>query len=160
MGYMPNALINIWNSIVAPFSSTKTYSKNDYCRYDGKFYKAKEDIAAGAWNATKWEETSIADNLGPGDVFSSSIANSWDPSRSYEVGSVMIKDGIMYTPRNNGTSPTWIETEWVPMSIYDFIDDKINALCKALGVELTARSVTTWDDGKRHINYDSDLSEV
>ena len=52
-------------SIVADdYSAQKTYLKDDYCIYNCKLYKAKQNIAtAEAWNAAHWDETTVAAEL-------------------------------------------------------------------------------------------------
>jgi len=40
---------------IAPeFSSIVSYTKDDFVYRDGRFYCAKENIPAGAWNSSKW----------------------------------------------------------------------------------------------------------
>jgi hypothetical protein len=42
--------------VVAPFSTTATYSAGDLVAYQGKNYKAKTSISAGSWDASNWDE--------------------------------------------------------------------------------------------------------
>lgn len=42
--------------VVAPFSATSAYAKGDIVAKDGKNYKAKAAITAGAWTASDWDE--------------------------------------------------------------------------------------------------------
>ena len=48
--------------ILEEFSKDADYSRGDACSYNGKFYVAKNDIAAGHdWNANDWNQTPYAD---------------------------------------------------------------------------------------------------
>lgn len=50
---------------IAPdFSTEEAYAKDDVVYYNGILYKFTTDHAAGAWNSTEVEETTIAENLG------------------------------------------------------------------------------------------------
>ena len=43
-----------------PFSDSATYAVDEYCIYNDKLYKCVTAITtAGAWDATKWEQTQI-----------------------------------------------------------------------------------------------------
>ena len=51
-------------AIVPVFNYSESYSKGDLVRYNSKLYKAKQNIAAKtAWNASNWEEVTIANEL-------------------------------------------------------------------------------------------------
>ena len=50
--------------LIAPaFSSSDSYSKGALVIHDDKLYSAKQDLAAGAWDSSKWELTSIEGEL-------------------------------------------------------------------------------------------------
>lgn len=56
-----NTIPGVVDSMASRFNETSTYKKSDYVWYvaagsSPKLYKAKEDISAGAWDASKWEE--------------------------------------------------------------------------------------------------------
>lgn len=48
--------------IATPHSIETSYSKDDYCTYEGALYKALEDVS-GAWDESKWEEVTVGEEL-------------------------------------------------------------------------------------------------
>lgn len=51
--------------LTGDFSSTSPYSVNDLCIYNGYLYRCIVDIPTGAaWNASKWQATTIEEELG------------------------------------------------------------------------------------------------
>ena len=48
-------------TVLAPlFDSSKAYTAEDVMTRDGKLYRATEDVEAGAFDASKWEEVDVA----------------------------------------------------------------------------------------------------
>ena len=47
---------------IAPaFSTSETYNIDDLVIKDGSLYKCTEDNVTGAWNASKWKNTTLAE---------------------------------------------------------------------------------------------------
>lgn len=61
MSWNSNVIPEIINSIATEFDPAVAYSKDKIVWYDGDLYKAKEDVAAGDWDATKWDEVILAE---------------------------------------------------------------------------------------------------
>ena len=54
-------------NIAADFDTTVTYETGDYCIKDGLLYKyTAEQSSAGAWDSTKWTQTTVTDELASG----------------------------------------------------------------------------------------------
>ena len=54
------AATNLFGLIADEYDATATYSAGDYCIYDGKLYKAADDIStAEEWTADHWTATTI-----------------------------------------------------------------------------------------------------
>ena len=49
--------------IAAPFSTTKSYSKGDLVVHEKQLYAAKNNVAAGAWNASNFETVTVSAKL-------------------------------------------------------------------------------------------------
>lgn len=49
--------------IAAPFSTTKAYSKGDLVVHEKQLYAAKNNVAAGAWNASSFETVTVSAKL-------------------------------------------------------------------------------------------------
>lgn len=71
-----NTIPGVVDSTASRFSETSTYKKSDYVWYVGtgvspKLYKAKEDISAGVWDASKWEEIIVTNEFVSKDLIGS-----------------------------------------------------------------------------------------
>lgn len=59
-----SAVYDFGKSIIsAQYNPSSTYNKNYVCFNNGTLYKCLEDNVTGAWNATKWQQTTIASVL-------------------------------------------------------------------------------------------------
>lgn len=45
------------------YATASTYNKGDYTIYDRELYKCKTDNTTGAWDSTKWDKVTVADEL-------------------------------------------------------------------------------------------------
>ena len=45
------------------YDENNTYNTGDYCIYSDVLYKCNDDNVTGAWDATKWDATTVADEL-------------------------------------------------------------------------------------------------
>ena len=50
-------------TVAEEFDSTATYSKGDYCLYDGELYRFISDKSAGGWNSSVAEQVVVCDEL-------------------------------------------------------------------------------------------------
>lgn len=56
-------------NIAADFDATATYDVGDYVIYNGSLYKCTTAVTtAGAWDSTKWTQTTVTDELGSGST--------------------------------------------------------------------------------------------
>ena len=66
-------------SMATAYDATRTsenpYNTGDIVMYEKIAYKCKEDGVYGTWDASKWEQTTLADNLGGGDASEISYDN-------------------------------------------------------------------------------------
>lgn len=49
--------------IAAEYDDTASYAVGDYCTYDGLFYRCITAVTAEAWDATKWDEVTVGEEL-------------------------------------------------------------------------------------------------
>lgn len=69
-----NNILNLANGYVAaPFNSATSYKVGDYCSRSGKVYRCKT-AGAAAWNASRWTEVVLADELSTRDVYNSIVS--------------------------------------------------------------------------------------
>lgn len=60
--YMKNNL----NQMAADYDSTETYNTDDIVAYDNGIYKCLDDNVTGTWDSTKWEATTLGEEVGQG----------------------------------------------------------------------------------------------
>lgn len=53
-------------NIADDYDDTETYNTGDYVFYQNIFYKCNDDGVTGTWDATKWDITTVADELANG----------------------------------------------------------------------------------------------
>ena len=53
-------------NIADDYDDTETYNTGDYVFYQNIFYKCNDDNVSGTWDATKWDITTVADELANG----------------------------------------------------------------------------------------------
>lgn len=53
-------------NIADDYVDTETYNTGDYVFYQNIFYKCNDDGVTGTWDATKWDITTVADELANG----------------------------------------------------------------------------------------------
>ena len=122
MGYTPNALPNIWAAIATPFSITSTYAVDDYCRYDGVFYKCTTAIeTAGAWDASKWTQVTVASQLGgSGSISWAPVAADYDSTATYDLGDYAIQEGKLYKANQAISTPeAFTPAHWTQVAVTD-----------------------------------------
>ena len=122
MGYTPNALPNIWAAIATPFSITSTYAVDDYCRYDGVFYKCITAIeTAGAWDASKWTQVTLASQLGgSGSISWAPVAADYASTATYDLGDYAIQEGKLYKANQAISTPeAFTPAHWTQVAVTD-----------------------------------------
>ena len=50
-------------NIASDYDENETYNTDDLCFYQNVLYKCNDDMVTGVWDATKWDATTIADEL-------------------------------------------------------------------------------------------------
>jgi len=85
----------------AVFSSTKSYIKDDFVTYGGRVYKAILEVAAGAWDVSKWVEVQETPPTAPD--FSS--------DKAYTTGDMVTYKGQFFRA-NTTTTKAWDATKW------------------------------------------------
>lgn len=50
-------------NIAEDYDDTETYNTGDYVFYQNAFYKCNDDGVTGTWDSTKWDVTTVADEL-------------------------------------------------------------------------------------------------
>jgi len=65
-------------AIAAPYDSTASYEKGDYCLRNGLLYKCNTPIGSGgeAWNSSHWDQTSSANEFGIGGI-NENLLDNW-----------------------------------------------------------------------------------
>ena len=98
MSYTPNALGKLWSTISSEYSNTRVYLADEYCRYDGAFYKCKEDFtAAHDWNANDWNEVTIASQFGGSAAMDwSPLVKAYSSTETYKLGEYVMVEGKIY----------------------------------------------------------------
>ena len=99
----------IWN-----FSTDKAYNAGDFCIYSGKLYKASVDVAAGAWDSSKWEL--IKTFQAAISVVTHDIADFWNSATSYSPGDYCIYSNSLYKCLDSTTS-AWDSTTWEQVNV-------------------------------------------
>lgn len=120
------------------------YAKGDIVYHDDKLYVATDIPGAEvpSASATKWATTTISDNLGDNLKH---VANDYDKTATYELGSYVIYDGKLYKEINpDGTTGDFAAADWSETNVADNLIDfhpeitrLINKLCTALGLSVT-----------------------
>ena len=59
MNIAETAITDIKDDIATEFSVSASYLAGDYCIYQNKLYRAKNNISAGAWNVSDWDTLEI-----------------------------------------------------------------------------------------------------
>lgn len=72
---MHDTQISIATAYDASTTSENPYNTGDIVMYEKIAYRCKYDGVYGAWDASKWEQTTLADNLGGGDASEISYDN-------------------------------------------------------------------------------------
>lgn len=72
---MHNTQISMATAYDATRTSSNPYNTGDIVMYEMIAYKCLEDGVYGTWDASKWEQTTLADNLGGGDASEISYDN-------------------------------------------------------------------------------------
>lgn len=72
---MHDSQISIATAYDASTTSENPYNTGDIVMYEKIAYKCKYDGVYGTWDASKWEQTTLADNLGGGDASDISYDN-------------------------------------------------------------------------------------
>lgn len=89
---------------ISTFSTTRNYTTNEYVWRYNRPYQANEDIAAGAWDATKWTEIVVvneldkkysADNPPPYPVTSVNTKTGEVTLTASDVGALPVTGGTM-----------------------------------------------------------------
>lgn len=59
-----DAVVSTLEDIIGDaYDENNTYNTGDYCIYSDVLYKCNDDNVTGAWDATKWDATTVADEL-------------------------------------------------------------------------------------------------
>ena len=70
-----NGIDAIRSDIAPEFSAESSYSKGDLRYHSGVLYRAKADIAAGAWDSTKWETATVAQTMASKDYVDAALGD-------------------------------------------------------------------------------------
>lgn len=87
------------------YNSAETYAKGNLCIYNGKIYEAIKETT-GTWDATAWEETTLAKVNGKlnGDIASlTEKCKNWGNSYTVEEGFTASSDGYLNVYVNPST---------------------------------------------------------
>ena len=112
-------------SIATPFSSSSStsYAVGDYVTYKEKLWKCKSATTGGTWNASKWDEAIVMDEL------------------------LALKTDVVYTPVSISTftiNPTAVEMGSTITSItYSFDINKVPTTLTLDGTSITPRASAT-----------------
>lgn len=49
------------NKMAEDYDVTATYNTGDFAAYDNGLYKCNDDSVTGAWDGTKWDETTLGE---------------------------------------------------------------------------------------------------
>lgn len=131
-------LYTLFDIIGKEYDPNQTYYEGQTCYYEGKEYICNTDGTTGAWDASKWTETSVnalLDNIEPLGVSISEIRNMitsvYDPSSSYAKGSyVLLNDKIYKAVKNVPVSwpPVAHPTYWEEVTIGSEFNNKPDAV--------------------------------
>lgn len=79
------------------FSTSLTYDVGDLVLYNDVLYKCIVAVTtAGAWNASNWQQTTLAAELGGGDDNLAYVEDGSTASRNYNAGDYIIWQGTAY----------------------------------------------------------------
>ena len=116
------SLANQTNICPNTYDPTATYYSGDYVIYNNLLYVCLSDGTTGAWDITKWTQTSIDqiqyDNMqhletlynGVSDLYNISYSN-WADSITYNPGDYVLYNGVLYRCTAT-TSGSWDSTKW------------------------------------------------
>ena len=136
---------DLGNLIVAVYDSTASYSLNDFCIHDKKFYQCNTAIVGGeSWNANHWTEVNILDvmdakisaiDLSPFVTetnLNNIIASNWNQATAYAVGSYVLYNREIYRCKSATTSGSaWDSTKWDKVTLVDIFSGSLPGLVPA-----------------------------
>lgn len=136
---------DLGNLIVAVYDSTASYSLNDFCIHDKKFYQCNTAIVGGeSWNANHWTEVNILDvmdakisaiDLSPFVTetnLNNIIASNWNQATAYAVGSYVLYNREIYRCKSATTSGSaWDSTKWDKITLVDIFSGSLPGLVPA-----------------------------
>lgn len=141
-GEIGTAVDTVEDIIGDAYDENNTYNTGDYCIYSDVLYKCNDDNVTGAWDATKWDATTVADELalkqnatdgnlqttdttvvgainelkGGIDELKTNVYNNYNGSVAYILGDIVQFNGSVYkciqTPPSAGYSPTGSPQYW------------------------------------------------
>lgn len=111
MGFSPNALNKLAAMISNTFSISASYNVDDYCVYNGEFYRAIT-THSGDWDATHFTKISIGDCLDNHRIIANRIAPAFSAANTYNAAEVVSYKGRYYSCKENNISGDFDSTKW------------------------------------------------
>lgn len=117
---------------VDEFDKTETYKTGDYVEKDGVLYRAKEDIAAGDWDATKWDAIDLQKlATGFANITDYDEIDDWSKTATYLRDDVVDDDGVFYicikeVATASTTKPAEDTEHWKKIAIGQLAKDKLD----------------------------------
>lgn len=117
---------------VDEFDKTETYKTGDYVEKDGVLYRAKEDIAAGDWDATKWDAIDLQKlATGFANITDYDEIDDWSKTSTYLRDDVVDDDGVFYicikeVATASTTKPAEDTEHWKKIAIGQLAKDKLD----------------------------------
>lgn len=117
---------------VDEFDKTETYKTGDYVEKDGVLYRAKEDIAAGDWDATKWDTIDLQKlATGFANITDYDEIDDWSKTATYLRDDVVDDDGVFYicikeVATASTTKPAEDTEHWKKIAIGQLAKDKLD----------------------------------
>lgn len=102
------------NQMAEDYDSTKTYNTDDIVAHDNAIYKCLDDGVTGDWDSTKWDATTLGEEVGQGGGGSSVVVN---PSGTQDE----VLDGLEVDGTNYGLDVI-SEVSGLPAEIATFND--------------------------------------
>lgn len=124
---LSEVITSIVNSFVLSFSTLNTYSKGDFTIRLGGLYECKEDNVTGAWDASKWEYTTIINVINSMSLSLMSVIADPLDTITYSEGDYVTYNKKLYRANqevdcSSYPAPMIIPFYWDEVTVIDALD--------------------------------------
>ena len=124
---LSNVITSIVNSFVLSFSTLNTYSKGDFTVRLGTLYECKENNVTGAWDASKWQYTTIIKVINSISLSLMSVIADPLDTITYNEGDYVTYNQKMYRANqsvdcSSYPKPMIIPLYWDEVTVIDALD--------------------------------------